>query len=206
MSLSVESQPPVPPAGAPSDTPLEAEWTRILTEAGLTEQAGLPPTVLSTPNEIRVRPGEEIEWWQPGWNDVVRHVGWRWVFLLPSLALLALGAWFWRWPNLGIWVAEAQLLLFTGAIALTLAGYIIRRAARSRHEPFCIFCGYNLSGLPDHYRCPECGRPYTWRLIAEYRRDPQWFVERYRALRRLPPPAPVFEAGSIRRRRSRDGT
>ena len=54
---------------------------------------------------------------------------------------------------------------------ISLAGYGLRRAAQARREPFCIFCGYNLTGLPDHYRCPECGRPYTWQMIEEYRAD-----------------------------------
>jgi len=93
-----------------------------------------------------------------------------------------------------------------GALAITLTGYVIRRAVRARREPFCIHCGYNLSGLPDNYRCPECGRPYTWRLIAEYRRDPRWFIERYKARQKLPPAGPTLPAGPSAKPRRRDGT
>jgi hypothetical protein len=95
------------------------------------------------------------------------------------------------------------------AVALTVGAFA--RAAsnviRSRKDHFCIHCGYSLEGLPDGHRCPECGEPYLWRLIDEYRRDPAFFVQRHKALRTLPPPdhAP-FNAGARHRKRSRDGT
>ena len=53
-----------------------------------------------------------------------------------------------------------------------------RKAIHSlAQEPFCIHCGYDLTGLPDHHTCPECGRPYTFATINEYRRDPHWFKQ-----------------------------
>ncbi len=188
------------------DPQLESEWAWVLDQTD--ETAARPPSVVATPASVRPGgPDAEIRWWRPGWVDAWRHVGWRWVFLLPALGLLLLAVPALRWPSL--WnvfiILELKLLIFVTAIALTLAGYVVRRAARARREPFCIFCGYNLTGLPDHYRCPECGRPYTWRLIAEYRRDPQWFIERYAAARRLPPADVPFDAGAVRRP-SRDGT
>jgi hypothetical protein len=212
--------------GSPDPVPLpdpravsDAEWRRLLADAGLSDAAGLPPDVIATPSEVAGAPrnlgaagtggatGEaEVRWWRPGWQDGWRFVGWRWVLLAPSLLLLLL---LWpglRWLNPGFVVIGAKLLVFTGAVAVALAGYVFRRAARARTEPFCIFCGYNLTGLPDHYRCPECGRPYTWRIIAEYRRDPAWFIERYRALRQLPPADQPFAAGPGGPRRRRDGT
>jgi hypothetical protein len=202
----------------------DAEWRRLLAEAGLTEAGGLPPSIVASPNELTggrasEKPGREtghgpttaaeeahIRWWRPGWTDALRFVGWRWILLAPSALLLLL---LWpglRWLSPVLVILGAKLLLFTGAVAVALAGYVFRRAARARTEPFCMFCGYNLTGLPDHYRCPECGRPYTWRLIAEYRRDPAWFIERYRALRQLPVPDPPFAAGPGGARRRRDGT
>lgn len=190
--------------GALPESP-DSEWARILAEAGSSEAAGLPPPNVATPSDVRVA-AEEIEWWRPGWRDGWRFVGWRWVFLLPSgLLLLALlpPARAFRPAVLAV---GAKLALLMAAVALTLAAFVVRRAAQARKEPFCIFCGYNLTGLPDRYRCPECGRPYTWRLVAEYRRDPEWFIQRYRALRQLPPAGRPFEAGPVRRKRRRDGT
>jgi len=139
----------------------------------------------------------------------VAHVGWRWVFLTPAVGLVLMGAAYVFYPPFrpAILILGAKLLVFVVAVALSLAGYVIRRAANVRREPFCIHCGYNLTGLPDHYRCPECGRPYSWRVIAEYRRDPQWFIERWHAQHALPPPSAPFAARRSRRRgRTRDGT
>jgi hypothetical protein len=207
---------PSDPVPAPDPRRIsDAEWRQLLGEAGLTEAGGLPPSIVASPNEVpggrsgqgRSATGEEqVCWWRPGWQDAWRFVGWRWVLLAPSALLLLL-----LWPGLRflnpvLVIVGAKLLLFTGAVAVALAGYVFRRAARARTEPFCMFCGYNLTGLPDHYRCPECGRPYTWRLIAEYRRDPAWFIERYRALRHLPPADQPFAAGPRRARRRHDGT
>ncbi len=151
---------------------LDAEWARILAECGLADEARLPPRVMASPSAIQTGMDSEINWWRPDWSDARRHLGWRWVFLLPSLILVAL-----LFIPLPVWgpffAIEIKLLIFMIAVAVSLGGYVFRRAARARMEPFCIFCGYNLKGLPDHHRCPECGRPYTWRLIAEYRRDRQ---------------------------------
>jgi len=104
-------------------------------------------------------------------------------------------------------VVGVKMFVTTAAIAIALAGYVIRRAIQARKEPFCIFCGYNLTGLPDGHRCPECGRSISWAVIAEYRRDPQWFIERWKAHRELPPASEPFHAGvHARRKRARDGT
>ncbi len=108
------------------------------------------------------------------------------------------------WPFAAGWLAKPALLLI--AAGISIGGYVLKRAVQARKEPFCIFCGYNLTGLPDAYRCPECGRPYTWAEIEEYRRDPQWFIERWKARRALPPPDQPLEAKPSRRPRSSDGT
>jgi hypothetical protein len=36
----------------------------------------------------------------------------------------------------------------------------------------CIHCRYELTGLPDFYTCPECGRPYCFVDIDAYFDDP----------------------------------
>ncbi len=173
-----------------------------------------PPTIQATPTDVRpsVDPDADpakITWWRPSWRDAARHVGYRWIFLLPAVGLLLLfGGALVIWPARGVFtVLGIKLFLFVGAIALALASYVWRCAAHARTEPFCIHCGYDLSELPDNYRCPECGRPYTWRLIAEYRRDPEWFIERWKLHGRLPPSDAAIDARpTTGRKRSRDGT
>ncbi|MBI4719555.1 MAG: hypothetical protein HY763_17295 [Planctomycetes bacterium] len=169
----------------------------------------VPPPVFATPLDVAAGGESAPTWWQPGWHDIARFVGWRWVLLAPALGVVAafVGAFLWA-PLRGVLlIVGAKLLLLVAAVALSLAAYVIRRAVRARTEPFCIFCGYNLTGLPDNYRCPECGRPYTWRLVDEYRKDPLWFAARWKMHTQHPAGATPFAAGSVRRaRRAQDGT
>ena len=198
------ARPSAPESDAGDGAP-DAEWQRLRAQTPESDTAVVPPEVVATPDQVRRGPQEELEWWRPGWSTTWQYVGWRWILLIPALGLVLFALVPLRWYNLSILAVGIKLALFMGAVGLTLSGYVVRRAVRARQEPFCIYCGYNLSGLPDHYRCPECGRPYTWRLIAEYRRDPAWFIERYRASRRVPPADVPFDAGPVRRR-TRDGT
>lgn len=149
------------------------------------------------------------QWYRPSWRDGLRYVGYRWIFLTPAVALVVLAvAVVWH-PSLATWILRFgyKLITVVAGVAAWLFGHVIRQAAQARKEPFCIFCGYNLTGLPDNHRCPECGRPYTWAMIDEYRRDPQWFIERWKARRQLPGPPEPFAAGPVRRKkRARDGT
>lgn len=158
-------------------------------------------------HEVPVDPERPMEWWRPGWSEVREHVGWRWVLLLPLALTLGLVFLVLIRPRyLTFMPAAFKFALFSVALAITLAAYLFRRAAQVRLEPFCIHCGYNLTGLPDDYRCPDCGRPYKWRVIADYRRDPQWFVERWYALHKLPKPTHPFTARRTRSKRRKDGT
>lgn len=36
-------------------------------------------------------------------------------------------------------------------------------------HPSCLECGYDLTGLPDEYRCPECGATYRFDTNYEWR-------------------------------------
>jgi len=138
---------------------------------------------------------------------VVATLGFGRTLLLGSAAVLAAAVGIGllvAWPAAAAGLFKVAMLLIASAISIT--GYVLNRAIRARKEPFCIFCGYSLNGLPDHYRCPECGRPYTWDQIEEYRQDPQWFIERWKARQSLPPADAPLEAKPSRRPRSRDGT
>ncbi|HSW45255.1 MAG TPA: hypothetical protein VLM89_06760 [Phycisphaerae bacterium] len=191
---------------------------RSLGQPVLPNRGGIPPETHALPAESRVNLDEQIHWWRPSWRDAFHLAGYRWLLWTPIVMLLLL---------VGIGLAalsyiligsggallimgfKAAVLAFGAVVAIVgaLLGLTVRRAAQARREPFCVFCGYNLTGLPDHHRCPECGRHYTWQMIDEYRRDPQWFIERYKAKRFIPPKDIPFDAGSIpRRRKARDGT
>jgi hypothetical protein len=152
---------------------------------------------------------DEPTWWRPDWKSAIGSVGYRWLAALAALALFTLI------PLVVLFSGEAgplaifliKLIVLFGVATVSLALYVLRNAVRMRHEPFCIFCGYNLSGLPDDYRCPECGRNYTFKMIDEYRSDPSWFIQRWRARQQLPPSdRPLDVPANAPRRRSRDGT
>jgi hypothetical protein len=149
-------------------------------------------------------PGEPF--WKPRLLESLRYLRWR--ILLIALALGFAGLMFYllRWTQL-VWVISLwKPITMVVAIPILASVSTVHSALRARRDPFCIHCGYSLEGLPDHYHCPECGRPYCLRLIEEYRRDPAWFVQRCRARLTLPSMHMPFEAGPVRSRRSRDGT
>lgn len=154
-------------------------------------------------SEVPVDPERPMEWWRPGWSELREQVGWRWVLLLPlaiSLAMCVLAFFQPRW--LVFSGLAFKFIVFSGAVAFALALYVLNRARQVRLEPFCIHCGYNLTGLPDEHRCPDCGRPFKLRVIDEYRRDPEWFVERWRLLNKLPKSDAPFTARRSRRKKT----
>ncbi len=169
--------------------------------------SAIPEVVTASPSQMPGDPVEEPPWWKPTLGDSLRQLGWRWIFLLPAaLVLVAVVASFFirdLWVFLAI---NFKLIILAGGIAFGLAAKGLREAVRMRNEPFCIHCGYNLTGLPDGHRCPECGRSYSWAIIAEYRRDPLWFIQRWRERHKLPEVQAPFEAGAVRSPRRRDGT
>jgi hypothetical protein len=100
-----------------------------------------------------------------------------------------------------------KLWVLAVAIPMVAAVNAAKNAIRSRRDPFCIHCGYGLTGLPPEHVCPECGSAYTQQLIEEYRRDPHWFIRRYEITKDLPRRDAPFEAGPVSgKARSRDGT
>lgn len=169
--------------------------------------SAIPEAVTASPSQMPGDPVEEPPWWKPTLGDLLRQLGWRWIFLLPAaLVFIAIVASFFI-HDLGLFlVINFKLIFLAGGIAFGLAAKGLREAMRLRKDPFCIHCGYNLTGLPDGHRCPECGRPYSWAIIAEYRRDPLWFIQRWRERHKLPEVQAPFEAGAVRGPRRRDGT
>jgi len=71
--------------------------------------------------------------------------------------------------------------LWTGYIALVLsfAAVAVLQSRRWRFfrsaAPLCTYCGYNLTGLPDEHRCPECGEAFSLADCFAYQKDPVGF-------------------------------
>ena len=133
----------------------------------------------------------------PGPWDVTRAIGWWWMLLLPMLTVIvgvAVAACMYShmWPMILSWV-KLWLALIAGIVSIVLYG--LRNVVKNRKDAFCIHCGYSLEGLASSGTCPECGRPYLFALVDEYRKDPHFFAERYKSARQLPTRVTAFAAG-----------
>ncbi|HEV8604368.1 MAG TPA: hypothetical protein VGQ99_03320 [Tepidisphaeraceae bacterium] len=176
-------------------------------------QESLPPPIpdqkrlLLSPSDIPADPDGSLPWWKPSWTDVAQRLGWRWLYLIPATLVLVLAIWaiFSRAWFINIWWWGGKLWIWIGAGAVGAVVEAMRQATKARAEPFCIHCGYTLSGLPDQHICPECGRPYSFQLIKEYQHDPKWFVQRWKS-QHGNPINERFEARKSTGRASGDGT
>jgi hypothetical protein len=167
----------------------------------------IPPHPVASPTDMPHDDGGP--WWTPSWTDVIKTIGWRWVLALPAAAvvILLLLAWFVDLrAMMPLWFLGIKVIIVLVAAPFLVLLELTRNAVRMRKEPFCIHCGYGLNGLPDDHTCPECGRPYTFAHIDEYRRDPHWYVRRYKMRGSMPRADAPFMAGPVRSKRSRDGT
>jgi hypothetical protein len=183
-------------------SPNQAE--RIMTPSDL---QSLPEEPVASPSEIDLLE-EDLPWYKPSLAETAKLLGWRWGYFVPPAGLVLLVVAI-PWHPFLIQLLIGWFKLWIIIVALPVVAFInaARHATRNRRDPFCIHCGYSLIGLQDDYRCPECGRPYNFRLIEEYRRDPAFFIARREALRSMPEPDAAFMAGPKRlSRRSRDGT
>ncbi len=172
----------------------------------------VPPAVVGSPVDLPPGPpGDthrsvtnvlgEIPWWRPNAGDVARVLGWRWVLMGPAMVVglgLPLLALFGHSPLLKLLAPLSVKLLITAwGVILSLATWGVQKVVRARRDPFCIHCGYSLTGLGESGTCPECGRGYTRALMEEYRKDPDFFAHRHKVVRKHPEATP-FAAGEGR--------
>jgi hypothetical protein len=177
-----------------------------MSEPPSTPSPHVPPENLASPIEMEW--GDDVTWWKPGFVYAARMMGWKWLFLLPTVAVIAMLAFAPTYPMVWqlLWVVlGVKLLIVSLLLPFGLVSHAFSNAIKSRAGPFCIHCGYALEGLPDNHRCPECGRPYRIALIEEYRRDPQAFIQRWKVRHNGPKRDQPFVAGKSKRKR-RDGT
>ena len=64
-------------------------------------------------------------------------------------------------------VKVASLIVMTVCLGQYVQG--IRRIRRLKKDNYevCLNCGYLLHGLPDNWRCPECGAGFDKKLLKE---------------------------------------
>lgn len=163
----------------------------------------IPPSPVASP--AQVTHAGEPRWYLPTIGERIAMLRWRILWFLPAGAILlavvfvpfapfvfSLFVWWWK------------LLLIAIGLPLTHAMRLTARGIQLKTNPFCIHCGYDLTGLPDGHQCPECGATFHYAIIDEYRRDPHWFIKRHAMMKNLPAADEPFAAGP--KRSAHDGT
>lgn len=171
----------------------------------------VPPPMHASPVDMPASPADalrpdfatpfdaETPFWRPDWRDVARVIGWRWLILLPcavgTVGLVVLAGFTLFTKMAGAAGGEIKFATITGAGAVSTVLWGVRNVIKRRRDPFCIHCGYSLTGLADRGSCPECGRPYVFALCDEFRKDPHFFETRFKSLKKHPPGF-TFAAGA----------
>jgi hypothetical protein len=140
---------------------------------------------------------KDLPFYRPSAMDIARTIGWRWVLLVPIiLVLAAFPVMFFLPPAVMMQFLQVELKLVLLALGggITIVLWAVRNAINTRTDLFCIHCGYNLDGLTDEGTCPECGRNFKHKIIREFKKDPHFFIARWKAVQTAPKATP-FSAG-----------
>src|SRR5690348_1089431 len=100
----------------------------------------IPSESLGAAVEVAPGPGVEDVWWKPGWNDLFRAVGWRWILVVPAVVvvgLCGLAVMNSRYVG-GLLVLAVKGIVWAVAILIALLADVVRRVTSARTEPFCI--------------------------------------------------------------------
>ena len=141
----------------------------------------LPTEPEVSPAAHAPRDPRNVRWYLPGWGERLRLMGWRNVLWIPPILVVALLAF--EVATGGRFLALlAWWKVAVAAVALPISAGIRQAAAalRRRPDPFCIHCGYSLTGLDERRPCPECGEVVSHATCREYQRDPHWFIARFK--------------------------
>ena len=127
---------------------------------------------------------EPVRWWRPSMLTAARELGAWWLFV-GFIGMVVVVGWVLLLPLIG-WLAMIlfKVALLGVAAIIAARSRAIRRTMAARREPFCIHCGYSLGGLADQGTCPECGMVYSFNIVNDFRRDPDWFIRRFEMIRR----------------------
>ncbi len=127
---------------------------------------------------------EPIRWWRPSVWTAARELGAWWLFLV-VVGVIAIAGSVVLLPVVGCFAVILFKVALLGVAAIIAArSRGIQRTMAARREPFCIHCGYSLGGLGDRGACPECGMVYSFNIVRDFRRDPDWFIKRFEMTRR----------------------
>lgn len=132
--------------------------------------------------------GKHVPFWRPGLFFIAKSIGWKWLLLGPALvAAMGMPAAIAISPKLFVFLGiELKLWLFAIGISTAIIGHAMATCIKRRVDAFCIHCGYTLQGLGSAGKCSECGRAFVAGLSDEYKKDPHFFRERVKQLRRHP--------------------
>jgi hypothetical protein len=176
---------------------------------GTHESQVVPPKVHGSPSDLPSPPTDAlmpehlsmiengVPFWRPDAWYIARSIGWWWALALPAVAVI-LAIPFLAFSRGTQFMAligwEMKLLVFVCGFVVTLVLRAASRGVQRRKDDFCIHCGYTVEGLGPSGQCPECGRHFTLAVVQEYRKDPHFFIERYKASREAAGVTP-FAAG-----------
>lgn len=119
----------------------------------------------------------------PEWQEYEREIGVWWSeYSAERIRILLAQPW---------WIRHSEWLVFDVCVAFSLwALWALLRAVGAERRvppiprpPMCDACGYNLTGLPDNSRCPECGLPTLESLDPHVRRGAAWECNKRAKLR-----------------------